>query len=859
MPMTKILKDFLVAEFADGVAGQYVGKMLADAGADVVKVEPEGGCALRGWSVANVPGMKAEAGDKAGATSEAETQNRIEQSQDGAFFQYLNTGKRSLVGAAEGTVASSDASAQADNPAVARLLEIADIVIEDNLPQSLLDKLQQQRPEVVVISLSPYGRLSSEADRPATEFTLQARAGGIGKRGRLENPPVQAGGRIGEWMAGVCGAVGGLAAAQRAKATGQGEHVDVSLYEGLVISTNIYAFLLASLSGNWDVQIPHRNLEMPSIEPTADGFVGFSTMAQQQFQDFLRMIGAEDWVDDPVISSPFERWAARDMFFERVHAWTKSRTTEEIVGIASSLRIPVSLIGNGEIVPTFEAFEGRDMFVENPSGGFTQPRRPYLIHGLEMPALEPVPKLGETTAVDIASLAEHKAATEINAGTESDAGAKSDVEAESENELDANPASEPEAKPSASPPLPLEGIRIIECTGWWAGPIAGQTLAQLGADIIKVESTQRPDGMRFASVKPPTEDKWWEWGMVYHGVNTNKRAITLNLTDPEGRAVLEKLVATADVLIENYTPRVMDNFGITWEHLSAINPELIMVRMPGFGLSGPWRDNTGFAQTMEQMSGMAYLTGYPEEPPQIPRGPCDPVAGLHASFATLLALEERRQSGKGKLVEVAMIDAALNVAAEALVEFSSTDILMERVGNSSYGLAPQGVYPCSEHETWVGISAATDQQWQALAQAIGQAGLASDPTLATWQDRWLRRDELDEAISEWSKQHTCEEAAELLLAAGVPASVVEIDRHVGRDALLWERGFFVELEHPVAGAHGYPAVPFRYASRTEPWINRHPPTVGEHNEEVFGELGYSVEDMARLQEQKVIGNRPLFA
>ena len=819
--MTKILKDFLAAEFAEGVAGQYAGKMLADAGADVVKAEPEGGCALRGWSVANVPGIKAESGD----TAKSGKADASRQGQDGAFFQYLNTCKRSLAGAA-------------GDPAVARLLEIADIVIEDSLPQSLLSELRQQRPDVVVISLSPYGRLSSEVDRPATEFTLQARAGGIGKRGRLENPPVQAGGKIGEWMAGVCGAVGGLAAAQRAKATGQGEHVDVSLYEGLVISTNIYAFLLASLSGNWDVQIPHRNLEMPSIEPTADGFVGFSTMAQQQFQDFLRMIGAEDWVDDPVISSPFERWAARDMFFGRVHAWTQARTTDEIINIASSLRIPVSLIGNGEIVPTFEAFEGRDMFVENPSGGFIQPRRPYLIHGVEMPALGPVPELGEATAADIASLAERKGANQSTA--EAKAGSKL------------------AAKPSVSPPLPLEGIRIVECTGWWAGPIAGQTLAQLGADIIKVESTQRPDGMRFASVKPPTEDRWWEWGMVYHGVNTNKRAITLNLTDPEGRAVLEKLIATADVLIENYTPRVMDNFGITWEHLSAINPELIMVRMPGFGLSGPWRDNTGFAQTMEQMSGMAYLTGYPEEPPQIPRGPCDPVAGLHASFATLLALEERRQSGKGKLVEVAMIDAALNVAAEALVEFSATDILMERVGNSSYGLAPQGVYPCSEHETWVGISAATDQQWQALAQAIGQAGLASDTTLATWQDRWLRRDDLDEAISEWTKQHDSEEAAELLLAVGVPAAVVEIDRHVGRDALLWERGFFVELEHPVAGAHGYPAVPFRYASHTEPWINRHPPTVGEHNEEVLAELGYSAEDLARLRDRKIIGDRPLF-
>lgn len=847
---TRILGNYLVAELAEGVAGQYIGKLLADAGAQVVKIEPPQGNALRAWSAAKVPGAKRH--DTSSVSSDGVADNAPSHSSDdssgsqshdtsGAFFQYLNSSKGSIV------------ANSISDPTAAKLLSAADIIIEDHISKADLSALLASRPDAVVTSISPYGRNSPEADLPATEFTLQARAGGIGKRGRLENPPVQAGGRIGEWMAGISGAVGTLAAAQRAESTGQGEHVDVSMFEGLVIATNIYSFLYASLLGNWDLPRPYRTLEMPSIEPTADGFVGFCTMAQQQFQDFLVMVGAPEWVKDPTISSPFERWARRDEFFERVHAWTKPHTTAEIIQIASSLRIPVALIGNGAIVPDLEVFEGRDMFFANPGGGFTQPRRPYQIHGVNLPEFTPAPHLGATTADDLnRMLAEHQKAPRETAASATSPPA---------TQTPAAPATQTTAASATqtSPPLPLEGIRIVECTGWWAGPIAGQTLAMLGADIIKVESIQRPDGMRFASVKPASEDQWWEWGMVYQGVNTNKRGITLNLTDPEGKAVLEKLLGSADVLIENYTPRVMDNFGLTWETVSKINPQLIMVRMPGFGLSGPWRDNTGFAQTMEQMSGLAYITGYPEEPPQIPRGPGDPIAGIHASFAILLALEERKRSHQGRLVEVAMIEAAVNVAAEPVVEYSATNILMERLGNFTPGLAPQGVFECQQDETWVAISAATDEQWQALARIIGRADLAEDPDLATWEGRWQQQQELCQAITVWTRSQEVGAAAQQLLAAGVPAYEVKTDRIVGHDQLLWDRGFFVSVDHPIANSHGYPSLAFRYANNPDPWVNRPPPTIGEHNKEVLQELGLTESEIAHLSDTKVIGDRPLFA
>lgn len=853
---TRLLGDYLVAELAEGIAGQYIGKLLADAGARVIKVEPDEGNSLRSWSAANVPG--AEPTNPAPDADPAPGADAPDANPPGALFQYLNTSKGSVI---------------ANSHPATQLLAAADIIIEDHLSDTELNSLLASRPDAVITSISPFGRSSSKASQPATEFTLQAKAGSIGKRGRLENPPVQAGGRIGEWMAGISGAVATLAAAQRAKSlsqgepteqteptsqtqptsqgeptsqtkpTSQGEHVDVSMFHGLVIATNIYAFLWASLSGDWDVALPYRTLEMPSIEPTADGFVGFCTMAQQQYHDFLTMVEAPEWVEDPTMSSVPGRWGRRDEFFERVHAWTKARTTAEIIDIASALRIPVAQIGNGAVVPKLEAFEGRDMFIANPGGGFTQPRRPYNIHGLNLPDFEPAPQLGQTSAQELEEiLAARPAPTRTPGDT-----APTDPEP-----TPANPSSD------TGPPLPLQGIRIIECTGWWAGPIAGQTLAMLGADIIKVESIQRPDGMRFASVKPPTEDLWWEWGMVYQGVNTNKRAITLNLNDPQGKAVFDKLLATADVLIENYTPRVMDNFGLSWESVSAINPRLIMVRMPGFGLSGPWRDNTGFAQTMEQMSGLAYITGYADEPPQIPRGPCDPIAGIHASFAILLALQERQRSQQGRLVEVAMIEAAVNVAAEPVVEYSSTGILMERMGNFTPGLAPQGVFECRQDETWVAVSVATDPQWRALTGVIGRPDLERDAELSDWQGRWRRQPELCQAIADWARTQDVAEAAAELLAAGVPASEVVTDRSVGRDQQLWDEDFFVSLEHPVSKSHGYPAAAFSYASNPQPWLNRPAPTLGQHNAEVLFELGLADKEIDRLARDGIIGDRPQF-
>ena len=266
-------------------------------------------------------------------------------------------------------------------------------------------------------------------------------------------------------------------------------------------------------------------------------------------------------------------------------------------------------------------------------------------------------------------------------------------------------------------------MRVIDATAWWAGPEAGRLLALLGADVVHLETTRRPDGMRLAGGLFADKPRWWERSAISLSANAGKRGITLDLTQDDGRELLDRLLADADVLLENFSPRVAERFALTPERLHALNPGLVYVRMPAFGLDGPWRDRVGFAQTMEQVTGMAWITGHPDDQPRIPRGPCDPLAGAHAAFAVLVALEERRRTGIGAFVESTMVEAAMNVAAEQVIEWTANGVELQRQGNRAPGFVPQGLYSCRGDEQWLAVSVATDEQWKAL---VDVAGLTAD-------------------------------------------------------------------------------------------------------------------------------------
>jgi len=410
---------------------------------------------------------------------------------------------------------------------------------------------------------------------------------------------------------------------------------------------------------------------------------------------------------------------------------------------------------------------------------------------------------------------------------------------------------------AATGELPLSGLRILDLTSWWAGPAASHLLAAFGAEVIHVESTKHPDGLRMlGGMMAAHYPVWWEAGAHFLQVSSNKLAVTLDLGAPRGHALLERLVAECDAVFDNFTPRVLEGFGLGWERVRELNPRAVMVRMPAFGLSGPWRDRPGFAQTMEQLSGMAWTTGHRDDQPRIPRGPCDPLAGMHAAFAFFVALAERAASGHGHLVESTMVEAALNVAAEQVVEWTAYGRLLARDGNRSPLAAPQGLYPCADG-AWLALAVASDEQWRELRAALGDPAWAREPALESVVGRRRHHDAIDERVRAWTAGRACGDLVAELRACGIPASeVANPCRLLQSNPQLRARRYFETPEHPVVGAMPLPSMPFRYAS-IDRWLRTPAPTIGQHNERVLcGLLGLSPAELRDLEAEGVIGTRP---
>jgi crotonobetainyl-CoA:carnitine CoA-transferase CaiB-like acyl-CoA transferase len=796
------LAGLRVLDLTNRVAGAYATKLLADAGAQVIKLEPPGGDPLRRRSAS---GAQLAAGSHA------------------ALFSYLCASKRSAL---------ADLASARGRELALRLAAGADLVVESFEPGAIEslglgpDALALHAPGCTLVSISDFGRGGPWSRRAANEFTLQAWCGSTGGRGLPEGPPLAAGGQLGEWLGGVYAALGALVALRRARASDRGDHVDVSLLECMSVALAYHEPLKASLSGDlerWVREEFSRQIEVPSIEPARDGWVGFALFTAQMWTSFCEMVGRPDLGKDPELCFMLRRWPRRAEVYAAIHPWLRAHSVDEIVAEASQRRIPVARIGDGASVPAMDHFAATGAFARNPEG-FVQPRVPYRISEAVTRPFARAPRPGE-----------HQAEIEREA-------------------RDPGPRVRPEPRTAA---LPLAGIRVADFTQFIAGPTATHLFASLGAQVIKLESIQRPDGIRFASSRTPDVPRWWEYGWVFHGFNAGKRGITLDLKQPAGVELARRLIAGADLVVENFAPGVMEGFGLSWEEIARLNPRAILVRMPAFGLEGPWRDRVGLAQTMEQLTGMAAVTGLPDGPPLLPRGACDGIAGLHAAFAALAALEARERDGRGRLVVCNMAETALNVAAEALVEHAAYGALVSREGNHSPFAAPQNVYRCSGPDRWLALSVESDAQWDALVGWLGRPAWALDPGLQTHSGRRAAREALDRELERVFAGRELETSVESLGAAGIPAAAVIAPPHVLHNPQHGARGFYETLEHPVAGSQPYPRLPMRFALGPAHQVSSTPPTLGEHNDEVLrGLLGLSQAELAVLREARVIGETP---
>ena len=409
----------------------------------------------------------------------------------------------------------------------------------------------------------------------------------------------------------------------------------------------------------------------------------------------------------------------------------------------------------------------------------------------------------------------------------------------------------------------LTGLRIVDL-GWaMAGPQATRILADFGAEVIKVESNARPDQARTA-FGPHVGERAINSSGYFNNFNRNKLSATINLSRPEGREVFRQLVAISDGVLENYSAGVMKKWGLHYEGLKAVKPDIVYVSMAGFGHSGPYSDYQTYGPTVQAVSGLTFQSGFAEMPPAgWGFSYMDHTGGYFGCMAMLQALLYRRRSGKGQHIDLSQVEAAITLTGPAILDYEVNGRASTRIGNASGhpAMAPHGVYRSAPDtredgagdDEWVAIAVANEEQWKALTRALGHPEWQADPRFETLVARLEHQPELDALIGEWTRCRSNREAQETLQAAGVPAGRVQRSRELFEDEpQLAHRQFFPVLEHPVVGTHRVDGMPARM-SRTPAEFKRGGPLMGQDNDYVFGELlGMPLERVRRLEEEQVL-------
>ena len=803
------LSGLRVVELGSGIGAAYAAKLLVDLGARAVKVEPPGGDPVRRHEP--IPADHPERG--------------------GGLFQYLNAGKRSVV---------FDLDDYAARSSVPDLLARADVVIE-NLGAGRLETLgidasalRSRGARPALVRISPFGQTGPYRDRPATSLVVQAAGGWAARIGPPEGPPCYVGMHLEEYVAGAYAAAAALTAERRARECGELVEVDVSAMECMV-GTIPYPMLQKITFDRLGFPVPQRYQPIPGILRCKDDHVGIAALTGQHWSDVCAILDAGELAEKMrEVTLRGTEWRA---FLAKAEPWLAARTVAEVVDLFQALRVPAVPIGNGKNLLELEHLAAREFFVAQPDSGFVRPRSPFRLSAT--PAVGPgiSPALGEH---DRAIAAELRAPAPARDG--------------------ARPRIERSSWGAGRSGLPLSGIKVLDLTSFWAGPYLTMYLATLGADVIKIESPRRPDGFRFVAAFPQLGERWWEQSPVYHATNLGKRDLTLDLDSADGLALAKRLVAEADVVAENFSPRVVEHFGLGYGAVHALNPRAIMVRMPGFGLDGPCRDWVGWALTFEQAAGCAFVTGEPDGPGGdegtmfAPGGFADPVAGMHAAVAVQAALLHRERTGEGQLVEIAQLETVAAMTAEQTIAYSIAGKSIERYGSRAPDMAPQGIYRCMGDDAWVAVSVRDDRDWLSLVSALGAPAWASDASLATLAGRRRAHDAIDARLEEWTTRLSPAQAESALGTAGVPAAALLLTDAIYGDAQLESRGYFHSLDHPVCGRLRFPGWPLRFPFGPEPVYAAAAPTLGEHNEEILGGvLGLDASELERLWNNRVIG------
>lgn len=706
------------------------------------------------------------------------------------------------------------------------LLADVDMVVSDRQPAELaalgidFDRLRAERPELIVVSVTPFGLTGPNADLATTNAVSFAAGGIMSLTGDPDRPPLLTGGAHAQALGGANAFAAATMAVVGRTRTGRGDLVDISLQECAAGMLEYYGPITSYLDTPAHPRLGNSVRATWGIYPCADGWAGVFALARQVPGLFALLDDPE--LDDPRFTDPLQRSLEEnnDILVAKMYVFFASRTKAEIRALSMQSRVPFGIVLTPADVLAGETPADRGFWDDVPAGDGSTVRVPG----------RPFPGFAWSSAPS------------------------SGVTAEPPPSADGT--TEPDRSPAATEPaLPLAGLRVLDLTMMWAGPFASLRLAEMGADVIKVESPSAWDNIRTLIPQEDDPPDPWNSGFYFNAYNRDKRSLTLDLAQPAGRDLLLRLVEHCDVVIENYRSDVLDNLGLGYDTLREHKPDIIVVSMAAFGKSGADAAFVGFGPVIETMSGLASLTGYGDgEPYKTGISYGDPVAGTFAAAAVGLALQRRLDTGQGMHVDLAQRETASVLIGDAFVDAADGAVPVHR-GNRDAIMAPQGAYRLpGDDERWLVLTVRNDAEWAALAGLLGHDDLGALPVA----ERHARHDDIDRAIATWL--HGPDAPAEpdvALQAVGVPAIVMRDTRTLLEDPHLEARGFWHTTPHPRMHHYRQTGVPWRFAD-SQPAPRRHSPLFGEHTVEILQDLlGVSADELDVLRDAEIIADAPI--
>ncbi len=799
------LCDLRVLELSSGVAAEYCGKLLADFGARVIKVEaPTAGAKTRAMGPFAAGGESCERS---------------------GLFAYLNTNKQSVM---------LDPASPDGDEALRSLIRTVDVIIDDH-PKGWLEargidpaSCPTQHPALIVCSITPFGYEAPAALQTARSINVLHSSWGYHSPCHADpaKPPLSGVGRfLPDYESGLVAALALSAAVYWRESSGRGQFVDVSQQASMA---SLVDYVLGQMvAGTMEVSDRRQAYDLggpATFFQCRDGYVYLWMSEPGHWKGMSTLMGDPAWMRDYP-----QRWLELHVTPERIDRcraeiarWMKDQSKSEVASRAQKLGVPLVPVNTMEDVFRSSQLEFRKFFtqIEHPTlGKLHYPTVPYRLSATPARIEQPAPLLGQHTDAVL---------REVSSGL---AARKSALPSKA-------------AAADAPPGGPLQGVRVLEVTKIWAGPYTGKLLAFLGAEVIRVESYDSLDATRAFGNKDIND------APGFQAINPGKYSVQLSMKGEEGRGLVRELAKVSDIFIENLRPGAAQRMGLGYEALRAAKRDIIAVSMSMHGNEGPLSYQTGYAPCFSALAGICHMAGYEGGPPVLLNQRYgDSSYGTAAAYAAVIALLHRRRTGEGQFVDVSAVESLTAMLGDCFMDYFVTGHVPERQGARHSEMAPHGLYPCTAGE-WISIAVQTDEEWRALCAAMDQPALA-----ARFPDLRSRRQnarELDDKLAAWTSSQPARELSDELQRRGVAAfkSLNSID--LVSDETLWQRGFYSHVTDRAQRSIPIVGAPWRM-SATPPAMSRAAPHLGEQNDYVLGELlGLSAERRQRLVAEKVI-------